>query len=160
MRPLVGLLGSIACLLVACAAPAAALSGPELDAAAGRLEHAVIAPCCFQQTVADHRSPQSDALRNDIRRRLRAGDSEAAILAAYEREYGERILAAPHTAGFGLLAWLTPVVALGLAGLAVWRWLRRHEARPRAAAGPQPASSPPVDPALAARLDAELARLD
>jgi cytochrome c-type biogenesis protein CcmH len=138
---------------VAAAAPAA-----DRVAAAARLEQALIAPCCFHQTVAEHRSPESDAVREDVRRRLEAGESEASILAFYEQRYGERILAAPHLSGFGLLAWLTPgVVLLGAAGL-VWRWLRHHRRREQPRAGGVPIA--PADGAVDARLAAELARLD
>lgn len=137
----VAVLGTLA---VAAAAPAPA----DLTAAADRLEQALIATCCFHHTVAEHRSPESDAVRVDIRRRLAGGESEAAILAAYEQRYGERILAAPRLAGFGLLAWVTPwVVLAGAAGL-VWRWLRRHRRERPAVAGQSGAVA------------AELARLD
>lgn len=136
--------------------PAAALA--DLVAAQSRLEQSLMAPCCFHDTVAAHRSPASDAVREDIRQRLRSGESEAAILAAYEKQYGERILAAPHLAGFGLLAWLTPGAVLLVAGALVWRWLRRHQHRelqPDAAALPAP-----PDDERQARLLAELARFD
>ena len=136
---------------------AGVVGADDLAAAADRLEHALIAPCCFHQTVADHRSEASDAVRADIRRRLAAGEGEAAILADYERRYGERILAAPHASGFGLLAWFTPGVALLLAALLIGRWLRRHQ-RGGAAASAEPEAA--VDDALRARLAAELARFD
>lgn len=132
-----------------------AAADDDLAAAAARLEQALIAPCCFHHTVAEHRSPESDAVRADLRRRLAAGEGEAAILADYERRYGERILAAPHASGFGLLAWITPGVALLAATILVAGWLRRHRRRDPVARPPVP-----VDDALAARLAAELARFD
>jgi cytochrome c-type biogenesis protein CcmH len=135
---------------------AATAPPPDLAAVAARLERALIAPCCFHHTVAEHRSPESDALRADLHRRLAAGESEAEILAAYERRYGERILAAPRVAGFGLLAWGTPFVALAASGAFVWRWLRRHRPPPAPAAGGAPAPSGELE----ARLAAELARFE
>lgn len=141
--------------LLAVALFARLAAAADLDAAGHRLEQALIAPCCFHHTVAEHRSPESDAMRVEIRRRLAAGETEAALLAAYEQRYGERILAAPHLAGFGLLAWGTPWVALAAAAGLLWRWLCRHRpARPAAAAPAGPTAE------LDARLAAEFARLD
>jgi cytochrome c-type biogenesis protein CcmH len=157
MRRVVSMTVLAAAVLCRIGSAAAAPATIDPAAAADRLEQALIAPCCFHQTVAEHRSSESDAVRVDIRRRLAAGESEAAILAAYEQRYGERILAAPHLAGFGLLAWLTPGVALAAAGGLVWRWLRRHrrQERPVGARPPTPAGGD-----LDARLAAELARFD
>ena len=72
-----------------------------------------------------------------IRPRIAAGDSKAEIKAQLVAEFGESVLAAPPKRGFGLLAWLLPLLALGVAvavvGVLVWRWSR---GRGRATSGP------------------------
>jgi cytochrome c-type biogenesis protein CcmH/NrfF len=73
------------------------------------------------------------------------------------RQFGEEILAAPPKQGFDLLAWLVPgavlLGGLGLATALALRWARSRQ-------GPGPPSTGGVDPALAARIDADMARLE
>lgn len=130
---------------------------PGVALAARRVESQLIAPCCFSQTVDNHSSPLADEIKRDVIRRLRAGESEAAILAAYRGRYGDRILAAPPASGFNVLAYVMPPLffAAGVA-TAAW-WLRRRLRQPRAHM-PGPAAA--VDPRLQARFDTELACLD
>jgi cytochrome c-type biogenesis protein CcmH/NrfF len=72
-------------------------------------------------------------------------------------EYGVKILAAPPKRGFFLTAWLTPLMAILLGGIAVLVLLRQW-ARPggkgRPGEAPAPLSS--EQQALAARFEAEL----
>lgn len=150
----------VAALLVVVAHAAGAESPPALtaerQAAAQRLEGMLIAPCCFTNTVAEHRSPLSDEVRAEVRARLAGGASESEILDAFVARYGERILAAPRTHGFSLLAYLLPVIALAVGGGVVLLTLRRHRPRPVA---PARADAAPANQRNA-ELDAELARLD
>jgi len=73
------------------------------------------------------------------------------------RQFGEEILAAPPKQGFDLLAWLVPgavlLGGLGLATALALRWARSRQ-------GPGPPSTGDVDPARAARIDADMARLE
>ena len=73
-------------------------------------------------------------------------------------QFGEQILAAPPTSGFGLVAWTAPIAVLGggaavAAALAVV-WSRRRRA------GPAAQSAVPVDPAMDARIDADMSRFE
>jgi cytochrome c-type biogenesis protein CcmH len=74
------------------------------------------------------------------------------------RRFGEEILAAPPRHGFTLLAWLVPGAVLlggiGLAAALAVRWSRSRPGPP----GPPPGGG--VDAAVAARIDADLARLE
>lgn len=91
-------------------------------------------------------------MRAFIRRRIAAGDKRSQIESRLVAEFGEGVLAAPQTHGFGLPAWVLPFVGLLGAGLAVavaaWRWRRAGNGRVL------------VDRALERRLDRELARFD
>jgi cytochrome c-type biogenesis protein CcmH len=95
-------------------------------ARAGRLEHQLACPVCEGQSVADSNSPQSRAIRDDIPRRIAAGQTDGEIRAFYVARYTEKILETPSNSGLGIIAWGLPAVAviLGLAGIfvAVRRW--------------------------------------
>ena len=70
------------------------------------------------------------------------------ILARFRDKFGEKILAAPTTEGFNLVAWVLPFLAVGvgagLVGLTVRRWSGRETASSRA---------PELDATDRARLD-------
>jgi cytochrome c-type biogenesis protein CcmH len=100
-------------------------------------------------------SPVADRERALIRRDLAAGKSVAQIKADMVEAYGPDVLAEPSGGGFDVTAWLVPavLVLLAAAGLlvAARRWRRPQGAQP---------APPPLDPADAARLDADLAAHD
>jgi len=104
----------------------------------------------------------ADAQRRLIGRLVDEGRSKAEIKVALEEEYGPRVLAVPSQGGFDEAAWIVPVAlaVLGLLGVAYaarrWRGGRARPGRPDATA----AAGPPLDPADARRLDAELAAFD
>ncbi len=86
------------------------------------------------------------------------GMSRAQIIAFYRRQYGEKVLSAPTTEGFNLLAWTMPFIALALGGgamvLAVGRWRSNPPAGPSdSKPGVAPAS---FDPELRRKLEKEL----
>jgi cytochrome c-type biogenesis protein CcmH len=130
---------------------------PEQEAMARRLEGMLIAPCCFVNTVAEHRSPLSDKVREEVRALVASGATETEILDAFVAKYGERILAAPKPQGFNLFAYVMPVVALAAGLVVIVFWLRRH--RPQ---GVDPSVAPPETAAnaLRARVEDELAHFD
>jgi len=97
-------------------------------ARAARLEHQLACPVCDGQSVADSNSSQSRAMRQDIPRRIAAGQSDAEIRAFYVLRYGEKVLETPSNSGLGIVAWGLPALAvmLGLVSLVVGvrRWSR------------------------------------
>jgi cytochrome c-type biogenesis protein CcmH/NrfF len=92
-----------------------------------------------------------------IRQRIAAGDSEEQIKDALVAEFGEEVLAEPPGGGFGLLAWLLPLVALAAGAIAVALLVRRWSARRTPEPGDEEA---PLDPQLERLVDEELARFD
>ena len=137
----------------------------SLQAAPGEKEllGRLVAPCCWNQTLDIHGGAAPDALRAEIRERLKLGESPSAIEADMVARYGERVRAQSSSAALGaaslVLIALTLVVGLGV-GLRVRRWLRTSA---RNAARVQPVATeggaPLLDP-LDARLDDELRALD
>lgn len=71
-------------------------------------------------------------LRDEIRAQMAEGKDREAILAHFAAKYGEKILSAPTTTGFNLLAWVMPfvlvLVGAALVGLTVLRWRRSSPA--------------------------------
>ena len=89
-------------------------------------------PVCQGLSVADSHTPTADAIRDDVRRRVEAGESDRQIRDSYVARYGQWILLRPETSGVGVLVWVLPVSALLLAvgGLAfAFRRWRREPAR-------------------------------
>ncbi len=149
MRPLSK--RAAACLLALCvllpAAPAlAAVSFPDLE------DEVMCDTCNVPLNIAQ--SPRADQLRREIRVLIARGEDKQQIKATLSNRYGPAILALPPASGFGLAAYLVPIiVALGLGLLAIVllrRW-RRSGRRDRQA-------EPPLADEDSARLNDELER--
>jgi cytochrome c-type biogenesis protein CcmH len=82
--------------------------------------------------MANSDAPAAQAGRDEILRRVQAGQSDAEIKAFFVGRYGDAILLDPPRRGVSTLVWVLPVLAVvaALAGLAVafsrWRPRRRH----------------------------------
>jgi cytochrome c-type biogenesis protein CcmH/NrfF len=116
--------------------------------------------CGCGLTVANCNMPTcsfSVPTRIDIDRMIGNGMGRAQIIAYYRHKYGEKVLSAPTTEGFNLLAWTMPFIALvvggGLIVLAFGRW---RTTPPLLPAGSTPAPAPSFDPELRRRLEKEL----
>jgi cytochrome c-type biogenesis protein CcmH/NrfF len=117
--------------------------------------------CGCGLTVANCNMPTcgfSVPMRREIDRMIGEGKTRAQIIAFYRHRYGEKVLSAPTTEGFNLLAWTMPFIALVLSGgamvLAVGRW---HSHQPSAPSDSKPGSSPATfDPELRRKLEKEL----
>lgn len=85
-----------------------------------------MSPYCPGANLRDCTSGQAQVLRDEIRAWVTEGHSESWITDRMVERFGEEILAAPPFRGFGILAWVMPVVAL-LLGLAfVVAYLKRQ----------------------------------
>jgi len=101
--------------------------------------------------------PSGIPLKEEIASQLALGKTREEILSYFSGKYGEKILSAPTTTGFNIVAWVMPFAVVLIATMIIVVLTRRWRHRP------QPAEqTPPVagDPALRARLDAELDRWD
>lgn len=89
------------------------------------IQEKFLAPCCWRENLAVHRSPMADELRAEVARMVAEGKSEGEIINHYVARYGERILREPRGETSVWLR-LMPVFALGLGAIAVIRFLQRN----------------------------------
>ena len=139
------------------AAGALVVGGTALAAAppkAADLEAELVCPVC-ETTLDQSTAPVAQRMKAFIRVRIAAGDTEREIKDALVDEFGPAVLATPRKSGFGLLAWLLPLVALVAGAIAVGLLIRTWSRR-RA----PPDDAQPLDPQLERLVDEELARFD
>ena len=111
-------------------------------------------------------SDVADQQRAFISELIAQGLTKAEVKARLVDEYGPRVLGQPEEKGFGLAAWIVPIVvavaALALVVLTARRWRRTpgDEPAPSPAAAAGGPAGPGLDPDDARRLDAELAAFD
>jgi cytochrome c-type biogenesis protein CcmH len=94
------------------------------------LETQLKCPECQGLSVADSQAPTSRAIRTDVKRRIKAGQSDEQIRQAYVDTYGESILLAPQDSGVSLLVWILPVVVLAMGATGIVLALRRNRDQP------------------------------
>ena len=114
--------------------------------------------CGCGLTVANCNHPEcnfSVPMRGEIQNMIDKGMDRPAIIAIYRTKYGEKILSAPTTEGFNLLAWVMPFFAVAVGGglivMVLGRW---RTATP--APAPLEQRVPAIDPKLRERLEAEV----
>ncbi|HVM96967.1 MAG TPA: cytochrome c-type biogenesis protein CcmH, partial [Candidatus Acidoferrales bacterium] len=141
-----------------CVQTSAASGADDLHEREARVAQALIAPCCFMQTLANHSSPIADQMKREIHDLLQDGWSEDVILDYYLYKYGERILATPRARGFNVMAYLIPPFFVLCAAVVCVSWMARHRSRTATAVtGTLPTT---YDPRFIERMTAELERLD
>ena len=145
-----GLLMLVFCLLLL--APAAGMA--EEQATWGyALAHELMSPFCPGRTLASCPSPQADEVRAWILKRESEGATQEQVEAELYERFGEVIRSSPRARGWGLAAWLLPIVSL-LAGAALVFLILRRIVKPASAEASAASSQLP-----GAGLDPELERL-
>ena len=96
----------------------------EQQARISRLENSLLAPCCYQETLARHTSETAVAMRAELRAMVAQGKSDRQILNHYKQRYGKRILVEPEGTAWWIVGGV-PVLVLVLGAWFVIRILRR-----------------------------------
>jgi cytochrome c-type biogenesis protein CcmH len=147
--------------LAALVALAPAAIGAE-QVTLGELEEEVMCPICGTLLQLAE-APQAQRQKAFISRLIAEGKSEDQIKDALVAEYGREVLALPEGEGFGLSAYLVPIIAFILAAItlavAVVRWRRAGKGGGGGPGRPAAASAGPKGED-AERLDADLARYE
>jgi cytochrome c-type biogenesis protein CcmH len=133
-------------------------SGAASKPSVGAVAEGLTCQCGCGLTVANCNHPQCEfsvPVRDQIEKMIADGRSREQIITMFRVKYGEKILSAPTTTGFNLLAWVMPfgvIVGGGgllLAVLSRWRGKRRGSA-------PSNERAEFFDPELRRRLEDEL----
>ncbi|MFB3779311.1 MAG: cytochrome c-type biogenesis protein CcmH [Bryobacteraceae bacterium] len=118
--------------------PGFAVSPPEQKGRIAALEKTFLAPCCWAEPIATHRSEVALQMRAEIARWVAEGKSDREIIDTYKQRYGARVLVEPEGTQWWLMQ-VVPWVALLLGLVLTVQLLRRMSARkpaPAPAAGP------------------------
>ena len=85
--------------------------------------------------------PSLTSMTQELDQRVARNESDDLTLQAFVQEYGEKVLASPRTQGFGLTAWVMPIVVVLVGLMVIWfvleRWRKRAIAAPAAHVSPE-----------------------
>lgn len=109
-------------LAAATAGPAPAAEEPTWGYA---IAHELMSPFCPGRTLAACPSPQADELRQWILLQEASGTTREEVEAILYERYGPIIQSSPEPEGWGLAAWLLPVVVVVVGAGLVYLVLRR-----------------------------------
>jgi cytochrome c-type biogenesis protein CcmH len=115
----------------------------------------MMSPYCPGRTLLDCPSPQAGELRDWIAAQEKAGRRREDVEEQVYQQFGDVVLQAPRASGFGLAAYVTPIVGVVIGAVVLASFLRRQASASRQM--PALAASPP-DPELDRIIDEEMQR--
>lgn len=127
-------------------APDEMLPDPVMEDRARKITKQLRCLVCQNQSIDDSNAALAGDLRVLVRERLKAGDSNEAVLAFVVARYGDFVLLRPPVKATTWLLWFGPIALLILAVLFLLLRVRRRQAAPAAPA--------PLDDTEAKRLAA------
>ena len=110
------------------AAPAAA--DPQLEKRAMSLAEELRCLVCQNQTIADSNAPLAVDLREQVREKLKQGQSDAEIIDYMVQRYGDFVRYRPPVKAATLLLWFGPAVLLLVGLFVLVRRLRAPRTEP------------------------------
>ena len=112
------------------------------DQRAYRLDSELMCPVCDGQTIDQSHAQIAEDMKQTVREKIAAGESNQEIRDYFVARYGEVVLASPDASGFNLIVWVMPVLLIGGGILAVF-WVLKNM-RQNAAAGASNAGNTPL----------------
>ena len=85
---------------------------------------AIMSPYCPGRLLKDCPSGQALQLKEKINARILAGETPEQIIDDLVNTFGEQIRASPTAAGFGLVAWLAPIIFVVFGSILTFLWLK------------------------------------
>ena len=139
---LTGLAGGVAVAVQ----PDEILKDPKLEQRARKLSAELRCLVCQNQSIDDSNAPLARDLRLLVRERLKAGDTDEAIMDYIVARYGEFVLLRPPFGPHTLLLWLAPILVLGFGAFLARRAMRgrlpaasaHDQAQPASLINPEP----------------------
>ena len=127
------------------------------DSWAYEVWHDTMSPYCPGRTLAECPSPQADQLRLWILDQASAGATREEVEQAMFREFGDQILTAPRAEGWGLAAYVVPLVGFVFGGGIVVLVVRRLVGSGQGPASPANVANvaEPIDPEIQRRIHEE-----
>ena len=112
---------------------------PSNEQRVQRITSVVRCPTCRGLSAAQSDAPSAESIRDEVRRRVEVGETDAQIKDYLVSRYGEEIHIQPEAEGVGLLVWALPVVGgmAAVAGLFLVLWRRRVRPGRRVSAADQ-----------------------
>ena len=105
-------------------------------------------PTCRGQSVRESNAPAAQAIRGEIARRIRSGESDGEIRSYLVSRYGEKILLNPPDSGLASLVWVLPVAGVIIASASVaaalWRWKKAAVPTPSTPSSPSKLKRSPL----------------
>lgn len=111
------------------------LEDPALEARATRLASELQCPVCQGQSIQASPSPLAQQMKDLIRTQVAEGRTDQEVRDYFVSKYGEWVLLEPKAAGFNLLVYVLPALALVAGGIFVAVVVRRWSAAPEIAEG-------------------------
>lgn len=130
--------------------PADMLPDPAQEARARAIGRELRCLVCQNESIEDSSADLARDLRLLVRERIRAGDSDAEVIAFIRDRYGDFVLLRPPFTAATAALWLSPALVLGGGVLAIWLVRRRGQAAP-----PAPLPLSPEEQARLAALERE-----
>jgi len=130
--------------------PGERLDDPALEARARDISRELRCQVCQNQSIDDSNAPLAADLRQLVRERIKAGDSDAQVFQYVTQRYGDYVLLRPPLRMDTLLLWFGPAAVLLIAAAVLVIGIRRR--RVATAAAPL---APDEEKRLAALLDKE-----
>jgi len=108
------------------------LADPALEARAVALQQSLRCVVCQNESIAESGAVLAADLRQVVRERVAAGDSDEEVRAFMVARYGDFVLLKPPFEPATWLLWLGPLAVALLGGLVVAAYLRQRRAVPEA----------------------------
>jgi len=125
----VGIIGPV----LAVTSPDEVLEDPELERRARALSKELRCLVCQNQSIDDSDADLARDLRELVRERLLAGDSDEDIIAFVTERYGDFVLLRPPVKPSTWGLWYGPPVLMVLAGIVMVTYMRRRRNAPETA---------------------------
>ena len=124
-------LTAILAILIVLFVAACATETPTVEERAQSIDQRLMCPVCPAETIDQSQADVAIQMRELVREKLRAGESEDQIFNFFVDRYDKGVLAEPPAEGFNILVWVIPPVAFLLGLALIWLGFRQLTRSPR-----------------------------